>query len=149
MPKLTLPSINTAAKSKVFSCMTVPFLLVKKNPVSSKFHLFHYDYGHVLGQKTLDWHLVSHVPTFTKSGLTDYIIEMVVSEDEVSHLLLLIQYLFWFTCGLSSWWINLLSTTFFSTCNLVFLSVTFLIALRFMTKFWTIPNWDSVRCWRL
>ena len=55
--------------------------------------MFLTDYGHVLGWKTLDGHLVSHVPTFTKSGLTDYIIEMTVSEDEVSHLLFLIQYL--------------------------------------------------------
>ena len=44
--------------------------------------MFLTDYGHVLGWKTLDGHLVSHVPTFTKSGLTDYIIEMTVSEDE-------------------------------------------------------------------
>jgi hypothetical protein len=35
-------------------------------------------------QKTLDKNLAPRMPPFTKSGLTEYIIELIVSEDEVS-----------------------------------------------------------------
>ena len=70
--------------------MTVPFPLAIKNPVSSNPTSF---LAHLyliitlnFRQKTLDGVLVSRVPTFTKSGLADYIIELIVSEDEVRHL---------------------------------------------------------------
>jgi hypothetical protein len=34
-------------------------------------------------QQTLDGSLATKIPEFTKSGLMDYIVELIVSEDEV------------------------------------------------------------------
>ena len=45
----------------------------------------------VFRQQTLDGNLVPHVPPFTKSGLTDYIVELIVTEDEVSFSSMLSQ----------------------------------------------------------
>ena len=39
---------------------------------------------YVFRQQTLDGNLVPRVPPFTKLGLTDYIVELIVTEDEVS-----------------------------------------------------------------
>ena len=70
--------------------MTMQFLLAMKTLVSSNptSFLVHLYLIIVLNfrQKTLYGALVSHIPTFMKSGLTDYIIELIVSEDEVHHL---------------------------------------------------------------
>jgi len=41
------------------------------------------DYETDSAQATLDGVLVPKVPAFTKSGLMDYIVELIVSEDEV------------------------------------------------------------------
>ena len=91
-PRPTSQSIN-AAVSKVLSCMTMPFPLAMKNLVSSNPTSFLACLYLIIAlnfrQKTLDGALVSRVPTFTKLGLTDYIIEFIVSEDEVCHLHLL------------------------------------------------------------
>ena len=89
-PRPTLQSINAAVRSKVYSCMTMQFPLAMKNPVSSNptFFLAHLYLIIALNfrQKTLDKALVSHIPAFMKLGLTDYIIELIVSKDEVHHL---------------------------------------------------------------
>ena len=71
-PRPTSQSINAAVRSKVFSCMTVPFLMAMKNPVSSNptslLACLYLIIALNFRQKTLDGALVSRIPTFTKSA---------------------------------------------------------------------------------
>ena len=70
--------------------MIMKFLLAVRIATSSNllfiFKVFVSNHDTNCRQKTLDDILAPWVPAFTKSGLTDYIVELIVFEDEVKSL---------------------------------------------------------------
>jgi len=142
MPKTTFQCTSVVVRSRELLCTSVQFLLVgnQAEGMSSHIGFSQHDshYCAIFRQQTLDSNLTPYVPPFTNSGLTDYLVELIVSEDEVhiskfnpciySNLDLFRP---------SNWLTNHLSVISSNICDPAFLNAIFLITRKLVMKLWT------------
>lgn len=135
---------RNAAKSMAFPCMLVPCRRAQAGWVLTGRHTSfrvvtiinpHYR------QRTLDGNLVPKPPVFTKGGLMDYILALIVSEDDVSGSLSYHRDINLLYYRLSNSWIRSHSVISWSIYVQVFVRATFPIVPRRTMRSWSVLDW--------